>query len=163
LILPFSDFKIEVVFYSDKIENRLVCKMYTKSELESKTFKELKRLAREKNICQCWTSKVITNSMPSHSLSLRCVLILTSYWCLGIARDLFTSGSHNQHYSFVFVHTWHLPSPSHHPSFDRPNNIWWGVHIMKLCIVQFSSVSNYCPLGQMSYWAHFSGKLSSCV
>jgi len=97
----------------DNTENRLVCKMYTKSELESMTFKELKRLAREKSISQCWTSKVIFNSTPSHSISLRYLLILPFYWCLGIARDLFTSGSHSQHYSFVFVHTRHLPiSPS---------------------------------------------------
>jgi len=34
--------------------------MYTKSELEGMTFKELKRLARKNSISQCWTSKVIT-------------------------------------------------------------------------------------------------------
>ena len=61
------------------IENTLVCKMYTKSELEGMTFKELKRLAREKSISQCWTSKVITNSTPSHSISLRFVLIFIIY------------------------------------------------------------------------------------
>jgi hypothetical protein len=66
--------------------------MYTKSELENMTFKELKRLAREKNISQCWTCKVITNSTPSHSISLRSVLILPFYLCLGVARGLFTSG-----------------------------------------------------------------------
>jgi hypothetical protein len=142
-LLLFSDCKIEIVFYSDNIENRLVCKMYTKSELESKTFKELKRLAREKSISQCWTSKVITNSTPSHSISLRSVFILPSYWCLRIARDLFTSGFHNQHYSFAYIHTGHLPSPSHHPSFDRPDNIWWGVQIMKLRIVEFSPVTAF--------------------
>jgi len=61
------------------IENRLVCKIYTKSELEGMTFKELKRLARGKSISQCWTSKVITNSAPSHSISLRFVLMFIIY------------------------------------------------------------------------------------
>jgi hypothetical protein len=49
--------------------------MYTKSELEGMTFKELKRLAREKSISQCWTS----NSSPSHSIPLRFVLIFIIY------------------------------------------------------------------------------------
>jgi hypothetical protein len=64
LILLFSDYRIEIVFYSDNIENRLVCRMYTKSELESMTFKELQRLARENSVSQRWKTKVIVTPRP---------------------------------------------------------------------------------------------------
>jgi hypothetical protein len=36
-----------------------------------------------------------------------------------------------------------MPCPPHSPSFDLPNNIWWWVQIMKLPIVQLSTLSCY--------------------
>jgi hypothetical protein len=32
--------------------------------------------------------------------------------------------------------TCHMPHPYHSSSLDQPNNIWWGVHILKLFIMR---------------------------
>jgi hypothetical protein len=36
-----------------------------------------------------------------------------------------------------------MPRPSHSSLFDHPNNIWWGVQIIKLLIMYFSSLPCY--------------------
>ena len=38
-------------------------------------------------------------------------------------------------------HACYMPSPSHHPCCDYPNNIWWGVLTMKVLIMQSFPVS----------------------
>jgi hypothetical protein len=38
-------------------------------------------------------------------------------------------------------HARYMPRPFHPPSFDRPNNIWWSVQVMKLLIRQCSPAS----------------------
>jgi hypothetical protein len=41
----------------------------------------------------------------------------------------------------------YMSRPSHPPWFYHPNNIWWGVQVMKLLIMQSSSASyNFHPL-----------------
>jgi len=40
----------------------------------------------------------------------------------------------NQH--SVCIHTCHMPNPSHSSCFDYPNNIWWGVQIINLPVMQ---------------------------
>ena len=41
--------------------------------------------------------------------------------------------------NFFFPYISHMPRPSHPPWFDHPNNIWWGILIMKLHIMHFFS------------------------
>ena len=40
-------------------------------------------------------------------------------------------------------HTTHMPHPSHSPSSEDPNNIWWITQTMKLLIMQFSPASGH--------------------
>ena len=41
------------------------------------------------------------------------------------------------------LHTCHMPRPSHSSWFDHPNNIWWGVQIIKLLLMQFPPLACY--------------------
>ena len=48
----------------------------------------------------------------------------------------------------LFTHTRHMPSPSHSSRFYHPHNIWWGVQIIKLLVMQSPPVPRYLvPLG----------------
>jgi hypothetical protein len=55
-----------------------------------------------------------------------------------------------QDQDLVFIHilsnTCHIPSPSCGPSFSHPNDIWWGLKVMKLPIMQLSPVSCHFSL-----------------
>ena len=66
----------------------------------------------------------------------------------------------------VFCHTCHMPRPSHPPPFDHPNNVWWGVQIMKLNNMQFyPSSCNSSLLGpnpDISLSTLFPNTLSLC-
>jgi hypothetical protein len=31
----------------------------------------------------------------------------------------------------------HAAFPTHHPSFDHPNSIWWNVQVITKCMQQF--------------------------
>jgi len=52
---------------------------------------------------------------------------------------------HFPHQNPVYIHchshACYMPSPSHQPCYDHPNNIWWGVLTMKLLIMQSSPLS----------------------
>jgi hypothetical protein len=52
---------------------------------------------------------------------------------------------HNPICIFLLAHTCHVPHPFHPPLFNYPNNIWVGVQIMKLLIIQASPVSCSFP------------------
>ena len=41
------------------------------------------------------------------------------------------------------LHACRMLNPSHPPWVGHPNNIWWGVQVMKLLIMQFSPVAWY--------------------
>lgn len=47
----------------------------------------------------------------------------------------------------LLFHMCHMHHPSHSPSFDQPQHIWWKIHIMKFIIIPFSPVSCCYPLG----------------
>ena len=40
-------------------------------------------------------------------------------------------------------YTCHMPCPSHYSPSDYPNNMWWGVQIVKLLVMQFPPASCY--------------------
>jgi len=65
--------------------------------------------------------------------------ILSSHLCLGLPSILFPSGFSYQNP----ICTCALLFLCHLPWFDHPNNIWWGVHGMKLLIMHFSPFTFY--------------------
>jgi hypothetical protein len=56
---------------------------------------------------------------------------------------------------FNLYHACYMLHPSHPPSFDNSNNIWWRVQIMKLHIWQFSPAScHFIPLRSKYFPQH---------
>ena len=86
-------------------------------------------------------------------VSLRSIILLFSHQCLGFLSCLFPSGFPHQHpvCSTPLSHTCHV-------SFffiDRPN-IWWGVEIMMLLIMQSPQVFSYLVPFRPKYPQHMS-------
>jgi hypothetical protein len=50
---------------------------------------------------------------------------------------------HNPAHISRLQHTYNITCPYQPPGFDHQNNIWQGVHIMKLFIMQYTSASCY--------------------
>jgi hypothetical protein len=75
--------------------------------------------------------KPFNNTLPSVTRFLKC--------------GLFPSGSPPVTHAHIppLLHVCHIPRPTHPPCFEHPNNIWQGVCIIKLIIMQFSSISCY--------------------
>ena len=49
----------------------------------------------------------------------------------------------NPVYASPIPHTYYMLRPSHSSRFDQPNNIWWGVQIIKLLCMNFSLLRLY--------------------
>jgi hypothetical protein len=49
-------------------------------------------------------------------------------------------------YISLLPHTWHVSLPSHLSSFPYSSNIWWGVLIVELLIMQFFFLIDLNPL-----------------
>ena len=76
-----------------------------------------------------------------HTTSRRSILILSSHLRQDLPRGLFPSGfSTKTSYTPLLPHTCCMPRPSYSSSFYHPNNLEWGVQIMKLFITHFSPV-----------------------
>jgi len=65
---------------------------------------------------------------------LRSILLFFSL-CLGLPSHLFPSGFPTKTLYKPSSHTCYTPCLSHSSLFDHPNNIGWGVHIIKLFII----------------------------
>jgi hypothetical protein len=75
-------------------------------------------------------------------ISLKSILILSSYLRLGIPSGLFPSGlSTKILYAAHLPHARYMAGPSHPPQFDRPNNTWRRIRIMELLNMRFSPAS----------------------
>jgi hypothetical protein len=78
----------------------------------------------------------------SHPISLRFILILSFNLCAGPPSGLFMFSYQNPACTPIPSYTCYMSWPSHLPWRDNCN-IWWGVQVMKLFIMQFSPTSCY--------------------
>jgi hypothetical protein len=95
----------------------------------------------------------LIQSMPSHPISLRPVLILYRCLQLHLQRGLIPSAFPTKitgHVSFL-CHTCYIPRQSNPSWFPYPNSIWRGEQIMKIFIMQLVQSPVLSPLlAQMS-------------
>ena len=74
-----------------------------------------------------------------HPTSWRSILILSSRLRLGLPSGLFPSGypAKTLYTPLLYPHTYYMLRPSHSCRFYHPNNIGWGVQIIKFLIFSF--------------------------
>ena len=94
-----------------------------------------------------WATMI--QSMPSHPTSWISILILSSHLRLGIPSGLFPSGFPTKilYTSLLSPICATCPSPHDYSRFDHPNNIGWGVYIIKLLICSFHFPATSSLLG----------------
>ena len=75
------------------------------------------------------------HSPTAHFLKIH-LNIISTHLNLGFPSGLFPSGFPTQNlYMLLLPHTWYMTHPSHSSRFYHPNNIEWGVQIMKFLIM----------------------------
>jgi len=110
-------------------------------------------------LCLLWNLKVhyhvhkrpplvplLSHTHLSHTshCSLVFILILSSHLCLSHLSGLFLSSFLTKIlYIFLIFPVCYMPHPSHPPSFDCPNNIWWSIQVTKLLTVQSFPASHH--------------------
>ena len=86
---------------------------------------------RAQHVFLSWARSIV--HVP-HSNCWTSFLILSSHLSLGLSSDLFPSGFPTKTLYIPLHHTCYMPHPSH-SRFHHPNNIWWGVQIIKLLVM----------------------------
>lgn len=83
-----------------------------------------------------------------HPVSLSYSLVSFSQSRLRLLSDIFPSGSPHQNCSniFILLHACHKPISTHHFLYDRPENIWRWVCIIKFLVIQLPPSSYFLPL-----------------
>ena len=102
---------------------------------------------------------------PAYLIYRRLILIFSSHTRLCLPNCLILSGfptKSRMHLSSL-PYVPHAPPPSR-PRFDRPNNIWYGIQIIKLLTMQYPPIPCYLvPLRPSIFLsALFSNTLSLC-
>jgi hypothetical protein len=83
--------------------------------------------------------------MPHYPTSWRSILILSSHLYLCLPNGFFPSCFPTKTLYAVFLpHMCYIPQPTYYSQFDHPNNIWWGVEVIKLLIMQFPPLLLTC-------------------
>jgi hypothetical protein len=87
-------------------------------------------------------------SIPSHPISIRSILILLTHLHLGLPSGLFPLAFPPISYMHSSSpHSCYIPCLSHPPWLDHSNYVLRGVQVMKLLVMQFPPVSrNFIPL-----------------
>jgi len=109
-----------------------------------------------------WATSI--QSMPPHPTSWSSILILSSQLRLGLPSRISVRFPHqNPVHATRLPHTRYMPRPSH-SRFYHPNDIGWGVQIIKLISMQFSLLPcHLVPLmPSILLNALFSNTLSLC-
>jgi hypothetical protein len=85
-----------------------------------------------------------SRSIPPHPVSLRSILILFSYPCLGLPSGFFLSGFLTKAlYGISFAHACYMPCPSNPLWLAHSSYIWWRIQVAKLLIMTFFPTSCY--------------------
>jgi len=101
---------------------------------------------RSRHLSLSWARSI--QSISSHPTSGRSILILSSHLRLGSFSQFSPPKPCIHYYS---PHTCYMPHPPHSSRFDHSNNIWWGVEIIKLLVMQFSPFPCYLVLLRTKY------------
>jgi len=83
-----------------------------------------------RQLSQSWANSI--QSTSPHPTSWRSIFILSSHLRLGLPSGLFHSGFFTKTLYTPLPHTFYMHRPSHSYRFYHPNNIGWGVQIIKL-------------------------------
>ena len=97
--------------------------------------------------------QILSQKNVVHYLSFYFFKVNNILHVLGLPSVLFPLMFSNQNHLCIshFPHTRHMSRRSHHPWFHHSSNIWCGLQIMKILIMQLSPVSGYFfPLYIMS-------------
>jgi hypothetical protein len=120
------------------IEAELIDQLVKKIPGVKRTRRFITVLTRARHLILFWASLI--QSTPSHRISLRAILILSSHLRVWLPDVLFPSGFPNTiFYTFLIsARAYYMPRSSHPPLFNRSDSICLRVTIMKLLFMCFS-------------------------
>jgi hypothetical protein len=123
------------------IDGRIILEWILKKSGETGMF--LTMFTRARHWSLFWARWL--QSTPSHTISLRSILILSSHLRLGLPSGLVPSCFPTK-ISRAFLTSpmrATCPARSHPPLSDHPNYIWWSAQVMKFLIMQSSPASRH--------------------